>query len=510
MQSCLKFAPRPSRFILNSRRTTPQRVFTLLLLFLIISTTVFCDFAEPLQRKLILIFPSAQRLLPDWQIQESEIGTGPLISPPKPNTHSESIYVLSLPHRTDRRRRMESLRKYMGLSWTYINATSSSEEIVSRVLKNVGRLREAAILGRWELERVKNEKSGQRESEALDMQGIDDLQASSVTSSLSPSASLASAERVSQNLKLPFQWPSMFSPNPRSPGRSYSSLKTQILSFLSDFDIYSQEHDSTFSALVSKTYNKSEYLSHFLSDGGSALDVAVEHDTNLQLTGATRDFTLAPYSPYLPYHRILTPARVAVWNSHLNLLKRIVGEGHVAGSASLNRERHITIVLEDDIDMERDIRRRLRQVWKFLPEDWDIVFLGHCWSDESFHPQIRLSEESDLLPLQPLSRYNTIHPSHSPRCTHAYALSNSGASRLIAHLEYPPFAYSRAIDQAYAWLVMSERIKAYSVVGSVIVQVKTGVGGNGDVWHSEGVGEKVSTWNEELLEPAMGASYNDY
>ncbi|KAJ3715202.1 hypothetical protein C8R42DRAFT_681972, partial [Lentinula raphanica] len=135
------------------------------------------------------------------------------------------------------------------------------------------------------------------------------------------------------------------------------------------------------------------------------------------------------------------------------------------GNRDKNHE-HISIILEDDIDVEKDIRSRLRRIWNVLPNDWDVVFLGHCWSDESFWPALTHPVLTGV--------WNTLHPSHSPRCTHAYALSPPGARKILAHLEYPPFAYSRAIDQAYAWLVSSGRLKAYSVVGSVAVQVKSG------------------------------------
>jgi GR25 family glycosyltransferase involved in LPS biosynthesis len=36
----------------------------------------------------------------------------------------------------------------------------------------------------------------------------------------------------------------------------------------------------------------------------------------------------------------------------------------------------VSLVLEDDIDMEQDIRQRLASVWSALPHTWDIVFLG--------------------------------------------------------------------------------------------------------------------------------------
>lgn len=65
-----------------------------------------------------------------------------------------------------------------------------------------------------------------------------------------------------------------------------------------------------------------------------------------------------------------------------------------------------------------------------------------------------------------------LHPSESPKCTHAYVLSRPGARRILQHLLYPPFAYSRAIDQALAWLAQSGRIKSFSVMPSIVVQRK--------------------------------------
>jgi hypothetical protein len=92
-----------------------------------------------------------------------------------------------------------------------------------------------------------------------------------------------------------------------------------------------------------------------------------------------------------------------------------------------------------------------------------------------------------------------LHPSFGPKCTHAYALSRSGARRLLLHLRHPPFAYSRALDQAFAWLVQSGRIRAYSVVPSVVVQRK--VGGSDVMYGQEGMG---SGWKERLVRGVFG------
>ncbi|KAJ6511616.1 hypothetical protein C8R47DRAFT_1296827 [Mycena vitilis] len=213
------------------------------------------------------------------------------------------------------------------------------------------------------------------------------------------------------------------------------------------------------------------------------------------LTCATENFTLFPYSVQLPEYKILSRSRIACWHSHLSVIQ------HLSTQAS----EKAALVLEDDVDMEVDIKERLLSVWNLLPPDWDIVFLGHCWSNESHHPAFestthtahaiypsRLRPLRDAAPEPPSPDLHTtrLHPSYGPLCTHAYALSPTGVNRLLLHLTHPPFAYSRAIDHALAWLVQSGRLRAYSVVPSVVVQRKTG---DSDVSVGKG-----SQWREHL------------
>lgn len=69
-------------------------------------------------------------------------------------------------------------------------------------------------------------------------------------------------------------------------------------------------------------------------------------------------------------------------------------------------------------------------------------------------------------------RINRLHPSNQPKCTHAYAVSKRGARRLLLYLRYPPFAYSRAVDQAISWLIETGKINSYTVVPSLVIQTK--------------------------------------
>ena len=93
--------------------------------------------------------------------------------------------------------------------------------------------------------------------------------------------------------------------------------------------------------------------------------------------------------------------------------------------------------------------------------------------------------------MSPERNATRLHPSFKPKCSHAYALTRSGARRLWLHLRHPSFAYSRAIDQAFAWLVESGRVTSFSVVPAVIVQRKTTTS---DVM--DGLG---SAWREGLV-----------
>lgn len=215
-----------------------------------------------------------------------------------------------------------------------------------------------------------------------------------------------------------------------------------------------------------------------------------QNASRLPLTCAIADFTILPYDADLPEHKILNAPRVACWESHLSVIKEI---------AELEKDT-FGVVLEDDVDLEKDIRSRLDRVWSYLPDDWDMVYLGrsrfsssgllyshittgHCWGNETYYPA-----------LTPFTSPNEsqLHPSKKPKCTHAYAVSPIGARRLLLYLTHPPFAYSRAIDQAYAWLIKTERIKSFSLVPSVAVQTKNDL--------SDISQEKLSVWKETLID----------
>lgn len=86
---------------------------------------------------------------------------------------------------------------------------------------------------------------------------------------------------------------------------------------------------------------------------------------------ATQNNTIARHDPelQLPEYRFLTHGRIACWYSHLSVIQSIANDPNLNATDS-------AIVLEDDVDMERDIQDRLEYLWDFLPVDWDMVYLG--------------------------------------------------------------------------------------------------------------------------------------
>ncbi|KAG2135099.1 hypothetical protein DEU56DRAFT_807801 [Suillus clintonianus] len=95
--------------------------------------------------------------------------------------------------------------------------------------------------------------------------------------------------------------------------------------------------------------------------------------------------------------------------------------------------------------MEKDIKIKMYNVWTYLPPEWDMILLV-------------------MFPLYDLPTWTRTHPSYSRHCTHAYALSLSGARRLLQYLHYPPFAYPRAPDQAFSLFIDSGRLRAFSAL----------------------------------------------
>lgn len=146
---------------------------------------------------------------------------------------------------------------------------------------------------------------------------------------------------------------------------------------------------------------------------GSDLWILSNNETSSSsppLTCVTENDVIPPYSSKLPPFRLLSLGRIACWKSHLEVIRRV---------ANAPQEDEATIILEDDVDMEWDIQKRLDGLWNLLPHDWDIVFLGMFYT-----PPGNLN--SSILNSRPLLVERITFPSSG---TH---------TRFIEPIYYPP------------------------------------------------------------------------
>jgi GR25 family glycosyltransferase involved in LPS biosynthesis len=139
-------------------------------------------------------------------------------------------------------------------------------------------------------------------------------------------------------------------------------------------------------------------------------------------------------------------SEIACWHSHFEVLRKIAdGDDDVA------------LIFEDDIDMEWDLERRLRYLWQFLPDKWDLVLIGMlcfclpvtsvfilwCYAGHCF------SYEYEK---EPLPGTSYLYPSTSPLCTHAYAVTKKSATRLVRFLRSSLYAYSRPVGESNCYI----------------------------------------------------------
>ncbi|KAJ2598159.1 hypothetical protein H4R99_004214 [Coemansia sp. RSA 1722] len=133
---------------------------------------------------------------------------------------------------------------------------------------------------------------------------------------------------------------------------------------------------------------------------------------------------------------LLNGTHLACYLSHLNAYRRMVDENI-----------QTALILEDDVDMELDIKNRhttiMNQVYRQYGTDWDMLFIGHCTSDANepglVQPHLRKSDGQLVVGFEDrekyLARNLTLYDAEYPMCLHAYAVSRECAKRLVVVLE---------------------------------------------------------------------------
>ncbi|KAG9125700.1 hypothetical protein FRC07_006554 [Ceratobasidium sp. 392] len=237
------------------------------------------------------------------------------------------VYMISLPRRTDRRSRMRKLQAVTGLSWTFVDATDSAADVVGRIIERVRWARASAYL-----HAIDAGFRGWWSDHQDELAWFDTNPKGSALWELAPS------DPASTDYTRPLPIP---------------PLRDQRL------------------ALEAATGHTIPRL-----DAVQTMDFTRILSSNTDLSSpraATRVVTNSPVSRLdeLPYWRVLTRATIACWHSHIGLIRTVASESAHVGTSDTG-----VIILEDDVDMEVDIQQRISHLWKDLPSDWDILFLG--------------------------------------------------------------------------------------------------------------------------------------
>ncbi|CAG8629982.1 1280_t:CDS:1 [Funneliformis caledonium] len=149
------------------------------------------------------------------------------------------------------------------------------------------------------------------------------------------------------------------------------------------------------------------------------------------------------------YKSDLAPSHKACYVSHYKVWELIALQKYESA-----------LILEDDVDIEMSISSIVSKVHRDLPGNWEMVYLGHCSDEGDYFFKFRRMLNPSLYKL---------FKSNSPSCTHAYAISSLGVSKLLKELVDP----KDPIDVELVYRIKAGNITSYSLEPSAIVQWKS-------------------------------------
>lgn len=144
-----------------------------------------------------------------------------------------------------------------------------------------------------------------------------------------------------------------------------------------------------------------------------------------------------------------TPATIGIFLSHQTIWKKIV-KNHIPR----------TLILEDDVYFVNNANQEFLRCWKQVPADWDIVYLGclgACYPDTKDYNSYEYlySFLGNIKNAGKRISENIFIP-ENPHGSHAYAVSLSGAKKLLKIFKQASFhidiliAYSESDLNIYA------------------------------------------------------------
>lgn len=261
---------------------------------------------------------------------EAEHSPHPGYTKHSPTLTFSNIYVLSLAHRTDRRTRMNKLARALGLRITFVDATRKDGPLVRWIAERVQEIRERkrAILSK--IMGVEQEKVGGMGIGAIWLkEEVKDVKGRKKSVVLPDITTLDQRWKIQEAL---------------------------LLKAGGDADLKGLHGPAQVVDWVT-------YLESTSASSPSSLSLASDVFSNV---------FAELYDPLEPIPaRQLNDAVLATWYSQTRVWKQMLENGDKSA-----------LVLEDDVDIEWDIERMWPNMERALPDDWEIVFLGHCWGRE--------------------------------------------------------------------------------------------------------------------------------
>lgn len=107
------------------------------------------------------------------------------------------------------------------------------------------------------------------------------------------------------------------------------------------------------------------------------------------------------------YGRKLKPSEISLSLKHVKIIREVAEKYEYA------------LVLEDDVILCDGFVEEFLESYNQLPDDWDIAWVGTCCGLHA-----------------PTSEGKRVYRINGSRCTHAYAISNKGAKKVLSELKY--------------------------------------------------------------------------
>ena len=107
------------------------------------------------------------------------------------------------------------------------------------------------------------------------------------------------------------------------------------------------------------------------------------------------------------YSRKLKPSEISLSLKHVKIIREVAEKYEYA------------LVLEDDVILCDNFVEEFFKSFDELPEDWDLAWVGTCCGLHA-----------------PTSKGKRVYKMDGSRCTHAYAISNAGANKVLSELKY--------------------------------------------------------------------------